>query len=321
MAKGKTLQKGAAALLLAAALSACAPFWRDTQPPQVTTRPVTVKHYEEGVDGKGVRTQPYAPEDFIESYSDNSRSEVYTAQFGPDFGAFQLPGEYAFTLLVADETGNQAICPAELTILGVGKRKAAREERYGVKVITEDTVTYRVEKDGSQVELGRVIGRITEINSSGFTGTAPVLRPEAEGLQPSLGQTREEILGILNGYREEAGVPPLVLDEDLSLIATVRAMEIAYTGKFSHQRPDGRSWSTLKDDLGFGLSVRTVLGENLAKGYDGVNAKACEGWKNSPLHYQNIVDPSFTRTGIGRYTLGGTTYWTQWFSSAELAQG
>ena len=52
-----------------------------------------------------------------------------------------------------------------------------------------------------------------------------------------------------------------------------------------------------------------------------MNADACEGWIHSPLHYQNMVDPDFTRTGIGRYTLGGTTYWAQWFASADIAGG
>ena len=316
----KIIKGIAAAAALAAALALCLLLAQDNEPPQVTTKTVTVRHYEDGVDTDGARTEPYSAADFIDTYTDNRKGKDFTVQYGEGYLDFQEPGTYVFSLLVSDEAGNTAVCQAQLVILGVGKREAVREERYGIKTVTSDTVTYRVEQDGSVTELSRETGDIVKINSAGFAGAA-ALEPEARALQPELAATREEILGIVNDCRAEEGVGPLLLDEALCQIATVRAMEIAYTGQYSHQRPGGLSWSTLKEELGYSLIARTKLGENLAKGYGGVNADACEGWIHSPLHYQNMVDPDFTRTGIGRDTLGGATYWAQWFASADIAGG
>ena len=69
---------------------------------------------------------------------------------------------------MSDEAGNTAVCQAQLVILGVGKREAVREERYGIKTVTSDTVTYRVEQDGSVTELSRETGDIVKINSRGL---------------------------------------------------------------------------------------------------------------------------------------------------------
>ena len=60
---------------------------------------------------------------------------------------------------------------------------------------------------------------------------------------------------------------------------------------------DGRRWQALYEDFNI---VATARAENLAKGPSFKTARAMfEGWKNSKIHYDNMVDPDFTRVGVG----------------------
>jgi uncharacterized protein YkwD len=91
-------------------------------------------------------------------------------------------------------------------------------------------------------------------------------------------------------------------------------MEMAYSGKFSHTRPDGREWSTLWTDYSGSIPGGVVIGENLAYNYSSDEA-ACEGWRNSQGHYENMINPIFTKIGIGKFTFNGKTYWVQLLQS------
>lgn len=58
--------------------------------------------------------------------------------------------------------------------------------------------------------------------------------------------------------------------------------------------------------------LRTV-GENIAAGYRSA-ASVVRAWLNSPGHRANILNPDFTRIGLGLAAgAGGTRYWVQDF--------
>lgn len=100
-------------------------------------------------------------------------------------------------------------------------------------------------------------------------------------------------------------------------MATIRAIEIAYSNKFAHTRPNGSSWSTVYDEYGYVPGVVNGWqrkGENLAAGYSD-DGGACVGWKNSQGHYANMIKSEFRRLGVGKYTLYGKTYTVQLFST------
>lgn len=120
----------------------------------------------------------------------------------------------------------------------------------------------------------------------------------------------KQVVNLVNEERAKAGLSALVLDETLASAAMVRATEIETS--FSHTRPDGRSFSTVLSDMG--IQYRRS-GENIALGQQSPQA-VMEGWMNSKGHRANILNPNFTKIGVGyRKNAAGRTYWTQLFTS------
>ncbi|MBQ1192687.1 MAG: hypothetical protein IIX45_00995 [Lachnospiraceae bacterium] len=123
----------------------------------------------------------------------------------------------------------------------------------------------------------------------------------------------EEVLRLVNEIRAEAGVAPLQLDDTLCQAAGLRSIEMDYNNEFSHTRPDGSSCFTVLSE--FNCSYHTC-GENIAAGYASP-AVVVNGWKNSQGHYENMINASFTKLGVGYSSLGNSyygNYWTQLFT-------
>lgn len=115
----------------------------------------------------------------------------------------------------------------------------------------------------------------------------------------------EEVLELVNEAREDAGVEPLEMVDELNSVAEIRAKELIT--KFSHLRPDGTLPDTAFDDRNY-----VTVGENIAKGVatpEGV----MRNWMNSKGHKKNILDTDYDTIGIACYVENGTTYWVQFF--------
>ena len=158
-----------------------------------------------------------------------------------------------------------------------------------------------------------------ELNSKGFNATTSTLLYEAKTFvdEEQKLDNYNEMLSILNNYRKEVGANPLELDYNLSISATVRAMEMAYSGKFSHERPNmngDSSCFTVLSDLG--INNFSTAGENIAESFTSVTS-VMNGWKNSPGHYQNMIEKNFKKVGFGMVSLSGSKagyYWVQIFT-------
>ena len=87
-------------------------------------------------------------------------------------------------------------------------------------------------------------------------------------------------------------------------------MEMAYSGKFSHTRPNGTSCFTIFNEKGISASNK---GENIAMGQRSAESVSTS-WRNSPGHYENMIDANFKKIGIGVFKFDGNFYWTQIFS-------
>ena len=171
-------------------------------------------------------------------------------------------------------------------------------------------VTYQI-TNGQKTEISRT-GEQTEVVYASYNGTTASLRAEAQSIYGSLGDIRTTILNRTNTYRAEVGAGNLSVDYGLSVMATIRTMEMAYSNTFSHTRPGGKSWDTVWDEYGYAKAY--LIGENIGKGYRTAD-KVCDGWRNSQLHYENMINNTFTKIGIGKYTFNNVTYWAQEFSS------
>ncbi|MCR4991021.1 MAG: CAP domain-containing protein [Lachnospiraceae bacterium] len=104
-----------------------------------------------------------------------------------------------------------------------------------------------------------------------------------------------DTFNAINAYRKSLGLPELVWNDTLSTIAFKRAKETAR--KFSHIRPNGRSYETLFSASG--LAVGTV-GESIGTGYyTGIDILGI--WLASDFHRQMIEDGTFNYIAVGTY--------------------
>jgi uncharacterized protein YkwD/uncharacterized membrane protein required for colicin V production len=118
-------------------------------------------------------------------------------------------------------------------------------------------------------------------------------------------KTREDLelkmLEMINGERRVAGLPPLVADPQLTLVAREHSHDMFVRSYFSHMSPDG---STPSDRIRKANIRFMTAGENLALAP--TLSLAHKGLMNSPGHKANILHKSYGRVGIG--VLDGGAY-------------
>jgi uncharacterized protein YkwD len=109
-----------------------------------------------------------------------------------------------------------------------------------------------------------------------------------------------ELVRLTNELRASLGVAPLTMEENICIASCKKAVDYYLAGYYdgeNHSMIDGRSWESLFSDFSI---MSTARAENLAKGPAYKTAQQMfEGWKNSPVHYTNMVNPKYTRIGVG----------------------
>ncbi len=114
-----------------------------------------------------------------------------------------------------------------------------------------------------------------------------------------------EFLNGLNAERVRAGLPPLTLDPALVEAARYRSADMAANNYFSHTAPDGTTVFDLLDSRGVQY---TWAGENLARNNypdaEAVQVALRELMASAP-HRDNILNPNYTRVGVG-YAVDGS---------------
>lgn len=115
----------------------------------------------------------------------------------------------------------------------------------------------------------------------------------------SLGGLEQQMFSAHNAERASSGLPALQLDGTLTQLARQRAQDMASKGYFSHTSPTGQTAFTLLSASGY---VYTLAGENLARNNypDSQSVSvAMSGFMASPTHRINVLEPKFSRVGIG----------------------
>lgn len=117
----------------------------------------------------------------------------------------------------------------------------------------------------------------------------------------------QEVIRLVNAERAKAGLAALTEDWELSRVARYKSQDMHDLRYFSHTSPTyGSPFAMMR---AFGIRYRTA-GENIAMGYRTPQAVVA-GWMNSPGHRANILNPNYTKIGVG-YVADGS-YWTQHF--------
>lgn len=194
---------------------------------------------------------------------------------------------------IAKTTKENTTRKNSLGIMSTDERTENVALKYGVYCSRAITTTYITYLDGTKEVYDE---EITEVYTRiGYYATYEDLLPAAKENKKKYKSEINEVLGIINSWREEAGLKPLVLDDTLTTIANARAEELAWSGRHSHYRPNGKFFSSILKDAGI---TKGNAGENIGWGYPDA-ASVCEAWKNSPTHYENVMNPDFTRVGLG----------------------
>jgi hypothetical protein len=122
------------------------------------------------------------------------------------------------------------------------------------------------------------------------------------------GEFEIEVIRLINIERAAAGLNPLELYEPLMMAARFKAQSMSDLDYFSHESPVYGAFQNISREI-FGIPPRS-MGENLASGHRTPEA-VVQGWMNSEAHRNNIMNPDYTRIGVGFHN----NYWAQKFTA------
>jgi uncharacterized protein YkwD len=120
-----------------------------------------------------------------------------------------------------------------------------------------------------------------------------------------------KILQLMNEKRVQAGLKPLTIDSTLHQVARYKSNHMIQYNYFDHTTPQGTNWTSWLKTIGYNY---TTTGENIAYNtYDPV--ELFNQWWNSPGHRANMMNPSYTKVGIGVISGNNKFMGTQTFSN------
>lgn len=271
----------------------------------------------------------YEINDFVDSCTDNSGDECILSY--KEDKVYDKIGTYNIVIIAKDSSGNEIEEQTNLEIVNkkvsnnnnnkskntnskvyfvktdTESEKEEKDLKYGTKLISWHVKTYNLYSDGSK----KVIDEYTHYEVDGKNFNAKTSDMLSEAIE-NMSIYKNEVVDVVkytNEFRAEAGVDALKLDETLTKAAMVRAIEMAYSDKLSHERPDGNMCYYIMRD--FGQDIYGV-GENIASRQRSAK-EVSYAWKGSQGHYENMISSSFTRIGVGVIKFYGTYYWVQLF--------
>jgi uncharacterized protein YkwD len=125
--------------------------------------------------------------------------------------------------------------------------------------------------------------------------------PQAVGEQPDLKQAASLIVASTNAFRQEQNRGKVKVNAELTAAAQYFAAFMARTNKYGHTA-DGKRPADRVAAQGYEYCI--VL-ENIAYQYNSAGfatatlaEKFFTGWKESPPHRKNMLDPDVTETGV-----------------------
>jgi uncharacterized protein YkwD len=133
------------------------------------------------------------------------------------------------------------------------------------------------------------------------------------GIANAQSRGESEVFDLVNRERSRAHIATLEWDDRLAQVARDYSRRMAREGFFDHYDPNGK---TVKDRAAR-LKNWSCIGENLfvCDDHPYFTTTAVRGWMKSPTHRGNMLDRSWTTTGIGIATArDGSIFITQVFT-------
>ncbi|AWK52150.1 serine protease [Clostridium beijerinckii] len=148
----------------------------------------------------------------------------------------------------------------------------------------------------------------TDLTSVDVQGLPQLPKTYAINVQAS---AENKILELMNAKRVEAGLQPLTLDNTLLQVARYKSDHMIQFNYFDHVTPQGTKYTDWLKSVGY---TYMTVGENIAYNtYDAV--ELFNQWWNSPGHKANMMNPSYTKVGIGVVQGNNKFMGTQEFSN------
>ncbi|EGT5272241.1 sporulation protein [Clostridioides difficile] len=164
--------------------------------------------------------------------------------------------------------------------------------------------------DNNKPESNKPESNKPEDNNNSDSTNKPDDNNNSGSTSESFSAYQKEVVDLVNIERAKAGLNPLTLDSSISNVATKKSQDMIDNNYFSHNSPTyGSPFDMLKK---FGISYKTA-GENIAMGQK-TPKEVVNAWMNSEGHRKNIMNPNFSKIGVGvAQKSGGSIYWTQIF--------
>jgi uncharacterized protein YkwD len=133
-----------------------------------------------------------------------------------------------------------------------------------------------------------------------YTVYLPSIQQPNDVIPTTLSQSEQLVLEEINRIRslsiaEDVNCPALTISPELQMAAYKHSLNMAEANFFQHRDPDGKEVFHRAVEAGYNPMI---IGENIAAGYDTAE-EVVAAWMASPGHRANILDCSYTETGIG----------------------
>jgi uncharacterized protein YkwD len=139
----------------------------------------------------------------------------------------------------------------------------------------------------------------------------PIGAPWAAAADPGLALLETRLHAAVNDFRHEQHLVPLERRPELDQVARAHSEDMAQRGFFSHHSPEGDGW--VERLAKAGVSGFRMAGENVGQtNRANPNVEILEGWKQSPVHRENLTSRPMNATGIGiARSADGRLFYTQ----------
>jgi uncharacterized protein YkwD len=151
----------------------------------------------------------------------------------------------------------------------------------------------------------------------GEEGTSAPLSVSTSEKQPDLSTLAKLIVEKTNAFRQSQGLAEVKIDAKLAETAQYFADYLARTEKFAHDADSNQPADRAKQHgYDFCIIAENIAYEYSSQGFSSAELadKFVEGWKHSPEHRKNMIEPDVTDTGVAvAHSENGSYYAVQMF--------